>query len=1056
MLEAGVRNGKLVAVITLIVCVLGIAGALRIPVQMIPDLDVRTISVITTWAGATPQDMEKEILIEQERYLRNLPNLLRMESLAETGRATIELEFPFGVDVNEALIRVANALNQVPDYPENVDQPQLLSSSFSENAFLYFTLIPAPGNPLALDMDMVTDFTEDHVRPRLERVAGVSQVELRGGAERQVQVIVDPSRLAQRGIGLIELRNALRSRNSDSSAGDLDEGRQRYLMRVTGRFGSLSELEGLIIGRSNGTDIRLRDVAEVRMDHFEVRNRAYANGARSINLAVKREPGSNVIAIKEAMMAEVADLNRDLLAANGLQLILIGDDVRYVQSSVRGVFTSLLLGAALATAVLFLFLRSPAATGIGLLGIPVCTISAFLGLILFDRTINVISLAGVAFAIGMTLDNTIVVLESIEQARRRGLDAIEAAIAGVREVWAAVLASTATTVLVFAPVLFIAEEAGQIYSDIAIAISGAILASMLFAVLVVPALTVHLGLGGIKAADGRLVGGILATVDWLDQRPSRRRGCLALTVALTLGLGWLLMPPAEYLPEGEEPKAFTRMIAPPGYNMTEMQRIADGILPLLAAAREADPREFHRGEAPLPALSYYYLQVAPGALWVMSEPKVEDDIGAMMNALTDLMSAYPGMRSWSHRGSIISSNQGGTRSVNLDFAGTDVGALYDSANHALRRAETLFVDPQISSEPPALSLDQPLMQIVPRWERLSELGFSGDEFGFTVAALSDGAFVDEFFLDDDKVDIFLFSAAGQAQTLEGLADLPVHTPAGEILPLAALADLHETVDSNMLRRVNGRRTVTLSVVPPRNVALETAVARVREELIPAMRAAGEITQGVSVTVSGAADQLDATRASLTGNFAIALVLIYLLLVAVFAHWGLPLIILATVPLGLASGVASLAAANGLGQLASMLGLSGWHQSFDMITMLGFLILLGTVVNNPILIVDHARQNLHAGSMTVRQAVRDAVASRVRPILMSSATTVFGLAPLVFSPAAGTELYRGLGIVVMTGILWSTVVTLTFLPCLLVAVFDLANRMDPQGRRILRSPSAGNP
>lgn len=186
MLEAGVRNGKLVAVITLIVCVLGVTGALRIPVQMIPDLDVRTISVITTWAGATPQDMEKEILIEQERYLRNLPNLLRMESLAETGRATIELEFPFGVDVNEALIRVANALNQVPDYPENVDQPQLLSSSFSENAFLYFTLIPAPGNPLALDMDMVTDFTEDHVRPRLERVAGVSQVELRGGAERQV------------------------------------------------------------------------------------------------------------------------------------------------------------------------------------------------------------------------------------------------------------------------------------------------------------------------------------------------------------------------------------------------------------------------------------------------------------------------------------------------------------------------------------------------------------------------------------------------------------------------------------------------------------------------------------------------------------------------------------------------------------------------------------------------------------------------------------------------------------------------------------------------------
>ncbi|WP_272992142.1 efflux RND transporter permease subunit, partial [Porticoccus hydrocarbonoclasticus] len=195
MLDAGVKNGKLLAVIVLIICVLGIAAAFRIPVQMIPDLSVRTISVVTGWAGATPQDIEKEILIEQERYLRSLPNLQRMESVAETGRATIELEFPFGVDVNEALIRVANALSQVPSYPENVDQPQLISTSFSENAFMYFALRPKSGNPLGLDIDMIGDFVEDEVRPRLERVSGVSQVEVRGAAERQVQVHVDPARL---------------------------------------------------------------------------------------------------------------------------------------------------------------------------------------------------------------------------------------------------------------------------------------------------------------------------------------------------------------------------------------------------------------------------------------------------------------------------------------------------------------------------------------------------------------------------------------------------------------------------------------------------------------------------------------------------------------------------------------------------------------------------------------------------------------------------------------------------------------------------------------------
>ncbi|KJS09142.1 MAG: acriflavin resistance protein [Gammaproteobacteria bacterium BRH_c0] len=1034
MLEASVRNGKLLTVLVLIICVLGIAAALRIPVQMIPDLDVRTISVITGWSGATPQDIEKEILIEQERYLRTLPNLTRMESFAETGQASIELEFPFGVDVNEALIRVSNALNQVSSYPENVDQPQLFSNSFSENAFMYFSLGPREGNPLAIDMDMITDFAEDQVRPQLERVAGVSQVDIRGSAERQVQIHVDPARLAQRGLSLTDVRAAVQTRNRDASAGDIDEGKRRYLIRTIGRFRDVGELEDLILAHRNNTDIRLKDVASVRMDHFEVRGLAYVDGERSLNLAVKREPGSNVIQIKESLLAVVAELNRDLLRANGLQLILIGDDVRYVQASIRNVVTNLLIGAMLATAVMFLFLRSPRATFIALMGIPVCTIAAFLGLLVFGRTINVISLAGVALAIGMTLDNSIVVLENIEQARRRGLDRIEAAILGVKEVWPAVLASSATTVLVFAPVLFVEEEAGQLYSDIAIAISAAILASLFFAVAVVPSACARFGFGKhYGSPNAGPPGTLLQAIHWLTARPGRRYTCLAVILLATLGAAWWLMPPAEYLPEGEEPKAFTSMNAPPGYNLTEMNAIGDEVRALLSAAVNADPALFDEGEAPLPSLKYYSLRVSPGSLRVMSEPTRDGDIEAMMNSLTALFNSYPGMRAFSARGSIISSNQGGTRAVNLDISGADQASLYATAENALRRAEALFDNPQINSEPASLSLDQPLIQIRPHWNRLAEAGFNAEDFGFTVAALSDGAYVDEFFIDDDKVDIFLFSDAGQAQNLQQLATLPILTPRGSVLPLNALARLHETVDSDTLRRVDGARTVTLSIIPPRNVALETAVARVRNDLVAHMQAEGDVSKGVSLSISGAADQLDATRESLTGNFMVALMLIYLLLVAIFSHWGFPVLILATVPLGLAGGVVGLALVNGASGLLSSLGLGNFHQPFDMITMLGFVILLGTVVNNPILIVEQARQNLRQAGTTVEDAVRNAVASRLRPILMSSTTTVLGLAPLVLIPGAGTELYRGVGIVVLLGIAFSTLVTLTFLPCLLVNV-----------------------
>ena len=1039
MLEAGIRRGTILTVTVLIICVLGIVAALRIPVQMIPDLEVRTISVVTGWPGATPQDVEKEILIEQERYLRTLPNLKRMVSRAGTGSAEIELEFPFGVDVTEALIRVSNALSQVPAYPENVDQPRLFSSSFSNNAFMYFRLMPLPGNPLQLDMDMLRDYAEDYVRPRMERVQGVSEVGVSGGAERQIQILIDPAKLAQRGISLTDVRDAIRARNRDSSAGDIDSGKRRYLLRMVGRFDRIDELENLILTQQGDNQVRLKDVATLVLDHFEVRELAFADGERTLSLSVRREPGSNVIDIKQQMLQVVVQVNQDMLAGNGLQLTLISDDVRYVEDSIANVWTNLALGAALATLVMYLFLRSGRATLVGVIGVPVCTIAAFLGLLAFGRTINVISLAGIAFAIGMTVDNTIVVLESIEQARRRGLDRIEGAIAGVRDVWPAVLASTLTTVLVFMPVLFVEQEAGQLYSDIAIAIAAAIIASMLVAVFVVPAAIAKLGFGSgavmHKNSQNPAPGGILRLVQAIISNSSTRRATLVITVLATLGAGWYLLPPAEYLPEGEEPKAFSSMIAPPGYNLSEMAGIAEEIKAYLTAQVAADPALFDRGETAMPSLKYYSLSVSVGRIRVLSEPTRPQDISAMMDAITQLFRGYPGMRAFSSRGSIISSNDGGTRAVALDISGPDLASLYATADAAYVAAGQLFDNPQLNSAPASLSLDQPLVEIRPRWQRLAELNFSAADFGFAVSALSDGAFVDEFFIADDKVDIFLFSNAGAQQSLAGLAQTPVLTPGGAVLPLNSLAELVEVADSDTLRRVDGRRTVTLYIIPPRSVALETAVAIVQQQLVPQLQRDGAVAGDVTLDITGASDQLDETKAALGGNFAIAIVLIYLLLVAIFSHWGYPLFILATVPLGLAGALVGLATVNGISSALGLIGLGGFHQPFDMITMLGFLILLGTVVNNPILIVDQSRRNLHGGQLAVTDAVMQAVATRLRPVLMSTSTTIFGLAPLVLIPGEGTELYRGVGIIVLCGLLFSTLISLTFLPALLVTLLN---------------------
>jgi multidrug efflux pump subunit AcrB len=257
-----------------------------------------------------------------------------------------------------------------------------------------------------------------------------------------------------------------------------------------------------------------------------------------------------------------------------------------------------------------------------------------------------------------------------------------------------------------------------------------------------------------------------------------------------------------------------------------------------------------------------------------------------------------------------------------------------------------------------------------------------------------------------------------------------------VLPLGVVADIEETVSSSVVRRVNGRRTVTLNIIPPRSVALETGVARVHSEVVGYLREQGEIPVDVSVAISGAADQLDATRESLLGNYLVALVIIYLLMVAIFNHWGYPLLIMTSIPLGIAGGIVGLWLLNGVGGLLPLIGLNAIVQPFDMISMLGFLILMGTVVNNPILIVHRAVQNVHEQKMDSLDAVNEAVAARLRPIAMSTITTLCGLAPLVLIPGAGTELYRGVGAIVMFGILGAALVTLTMLPALTVAALNL--------------------
>lgn len=1051
--DAVIKHGTLVAVVALLLAVLGWLALWRLPVQMIPDLDSRVIEVQTSWPGATPQDMEKDILLTQEEVLRTVAGLQRMSSTASTGSASIELAFPFDIDLTETQIRVANALSRVGSYPENVGQPRIVTSSSATEPFLRYGVTPLPGNPRGVNLTLMRDFVEDNVRPRLESVAGVSDVSVSGGAQRQVQLWIDPQQLAALRLSVQDVRQALRARNRDVSGGVLEEGKRRYLLRTVGRFENLDEVRELVLVRRGDSVIRLRDVARVVEHHQPLTAINRFNGEPLLGVAVRRESGANVIDIKRAMTVEVERLNADLLTPMGLQLVLTSDDVRYVETSVRNVWSNLAVGAGLASLALLLFLRSWRATLTGVVGIPLCTLAAFLGLLLAGRSVNVISLAGVAFAIGMTVDNSIVVLENIERLRRRGLDRWAAAVAGTREVAPAVLASTLTTVLVFLPILYVEQEAGQLYSDIAVAISAAILMSMGTALALVPAMAARLdfrtrltgddGQNALPPAGLRRC--VLGLVDACLTSTPRRWAALAASATLSAAIVVGLTPQAEYLPEGEEAKTFARMSAPPGYNLTEMLSVADQVQARFLPHVGAKAQAFDEGRTDVPPLLSMSMWTQPTGLMVVAEPIDPSHIDALMDALTQHFQTYPGMRALASRGSIISSNDGGTRSINIDISGPDLHALYRVAAAVDRRAREVFDQPRIQSQPPSLTLSQPMVEVRPDWARAAELGVDATTLGFTVAALTDGAYLDELILDDRKIDLYGYGPTGPGARLAQLAELPVHTPVSGTLPLSSMARIDERVDVSQVRRIDGRRTVTIGIIPARNVPLEAGVETARRDIVQWLQAQGEVPAGVSLSISGAADQLEETREALLGNFLVAVAVIYLVLVAIFTHWGYPLLVLATVPTGLAFGIGGLALLNLVGGWLPALGAAAISQPLDMITMLGFLILLGTAVNNPILVVEQARTLRRAQpDAPTHKVVSAAVASRLRPIAMTTITTVCGLLPLVLIPGAGSELYRGVGVVVLSGLVGSVVVTLFFLPSLLTLCMDRLPRPRPAG------------
>lgn len=1006
-------NPVAVIVAGILVVIFGTLSLLALPIQMTPEIERPEISVATSWRAAAPSEVESEILEPQEDVLRSVPGLLRMSSTSSFGRGSIQMEFAIGTDMSRALIEVMNRLNQVPRYPVDANEPVIrVGGSRFEKVIAWFALSVKPGNERPIET--YQDFIEDTVITRLERVPGVSGTGAFGGRSNEVRITFDPYKAASIGLDLTSISSELGS-NANISAGSTEVGRRQYTIRFSGKY-EVESLGDMVLEWRDGEAIRLKDIARVHMTMVDPSSALHMNGAAAIGVNVIPESGVNVLEVMDSLKATIADLAANELDRAGLTIKQNYDESVYVIASINMVRNNLLLGMSLAVVVLWWFLRKFRATLIVALSIPLCLFAAFIVLNITGRTLNIISLAGLAFATGMVLDAAIVVLENIFRQREAGREGNDASERGTMQVWGALIASTATTVAIFMPVVFLEDEAGQLFSDLAVTISAAVTASLIVAVTVLPTAAANWVRGsGIEDVHRHWWRWATDHIMRWTGTPGRRRKWVAALIILPLMLAFVLKPSADYLPEGKRNFMFGFMVAPPGLGVeTGKREVMDVIDERL--------KPYINGEKPMQLESYFLGTSRSFGTFIggsAADPDDVDDFIGLLNSET--LRGFPDTIAFAGRRAIFGGSRGG-RQINVDLQADSFESLIKGGQVGFQAIQEVL--PGANIRPiPGLEQAEPEIRLTPDDRRIAEVGWNRSRMGTIIRAMGDGAFMGEYFDGTRRYNIIMRSEEWYSP--EDLAALPVATPSGEIQTIGELATITRTAGPSQILRVDRKRTLTLQVTPPASMPLEEALDIIDEKVVPKIME--QLPQNGSIQMRGTAEALDQALKSMAGSFSLAIVILYLLISALFRSFKDSLLVILTIPMATVGGIVSL-------RLMDLALAASGGQQMDLLTMIGFVILLGLVVNNAILLVYRARDAEREG-MPRKAAVESAVRLRLRPILMSTMTSIFGMLPLMLMPGAGTELYRGMATVIVGGMLVSTLFTLILLPSLLRANED---------------------
>ena len=1034
LIRTAVRWRHGTGVLFCLLALFGILALFQLPLELQPGGDRPEISITTPYLGASPAEVEDLVTRPIEERLEEVQGIQEITSTSSSGISTINVEFDWGSDIDRSLVDVLNKLQQVEALPTEADESDVEVVSGSSDPMMWVILTPKEG--FAADDYHYRDLVDDVVVPRFRQVQGVGQFLVSGGREREVEVIVDPKALADRNLTIGDVANTLRNNNQDIRGGPLVLGRREYRVRTVSRIQDVEQLEGFVLRRDESGTVYLGDVAQARMGRAIQDRALIRDNEPAVATGIIRQIGGNVpeisARIREALVELEARFDRE---GEGIAFDIPYDENDYINESISFVQSNLIIGAILAALVLLLFLGSLRTVGVIAIAIPTTLITVFIVFFLLGRTLNVISLAGLAFAVGMVVDNAIVVLENVFTHMQQGKTPMKAAIDGTQEVGGAMLASTLTTVAVFAPIVLVTGEAGQLFFDIGIALSASVMFSLFAALTLIPMLA-GLFLKRTEAeqmlAGGEYRGGnwlersvaktsaifrlgeskieqfLLKTVRWSLGRGKLKRRLLVLALPIVfLLVSFQLLPPADYLPEGNRNLVIWLAEPFPGTSIPEAIELSQA------------PRDFVSKQPEIMRTLYVH---RPGrkliAAFVKPELATGNNLEDFVDRLREASANFPGYRFLIPRRASIFQDPG--KEFEVQIIGENLEAIDALQQQLNQQISELSGIENVRAD---FVTGAPELQVIPNRERLAEAGLSEGEIGEMVQAALGGLRASEFVDGKREIDVSVELQDTFVQTPEQLRQLAIYNGNGQRVQLSDVAEVLETTGADTINHVDLERSITLTASVASDAPLGALIDRTEQEILAPLRQ--ELPPGVRVELAGSADVLAETLLQLGSTFLLSLVITYLLLVALYRSFIYPLLIMATVPMGMTGGLLSLVIANAI---------PGVVVPLDMITGLGFVILTGVVVNNAILLVDRALQ-LQEEGMEYDASLYYAVGDRLRPIFMSAGTSVLGMLPLAIIPGKGAELYQGLGIVLTGGLALSTFLTPTVIPALMGLLQD---------------------